>query len=59
VEICRTCNGYLKGLTTLRPLAAWAVLLDDLTTVHLDVIALERGYRRPERPGYALEARIA
>jgi len=59
VETCRTCNGYLKGLTTLRPLAAWAVLLDDLTTVHLDVIALERGYRRPERPGYALEARMA
>jgi len=24
----------------------------------LDVVALERGYRRPERPGYALEARI-
>jgi hypothetical protein len=35
------------------------VLLDDLTTVHLDVVALERGYQRPERPGYALEARLA
>ncbi len=59
VEICRTCNGYLKALTTMRSLAPWAVLLDDLTTVHLDVVALERGYRRPERPGYALEARLA
>ena len=27
-------------------------------TVHLDVAALERGYNRPERPGYALEARL-
>ena len=58
VEVCRTCNGYLKALTTMRPLAPWAVLLDDLTTVHLDVVALERGYRRPERPGFALEARL-
>jgi FdhE protein len=58
VEVCKTCKGYLKGLTTVRPLAPWAILLDDLTTVHLDVAAVERGYGRPERPGYALEARI-
>jgi len=59
VEVCRTCNGYLKGVATVRPTAAWSILIDDLMTVHLDVAALERGYRRPERPGYALEARIA
>ena len=59
VEVCGTCKGYLKGVTTVRPLAPWAILLDDLMTVHLDVAALERGLRRPERPGYALEARIA
>src|SRR2546427_4274430 len=53
-----TCKGYLKGVTTVRPLAPWAILLDDLTTVSLDVAALERGYQRPERPGYTLEARI-
>ncbi|HEY6209962.1 MAG TPA: formate dehydrogenase accessory protein FdhE [Gemmatimonadales bacterium] len=58
VEVCGTCKGYLKGVTTVRPLAARAILLDDLMTVHLDVAALERGYRRPERPGYALEARV-
>jgi FdhE protein len=58
VEICKTCKGYVKGLTTVRPLAPWAVLLDDLATVHLDVAALERGYRRPDRAGYALEARV-
>jgi len=59
VEVCQTCKGYLKGLTTVRPLAPWGILLDDLMTVPLDVAALERGYHRPERPGYALEARIA
>ncbi len=58
IEVCHTCKGYLKGVTTVRPLAPWAILLDDLTTVPLDVAALERGYQRPERPGYALEARI-
>jgi len=58
VEVCNTCKGYLKATTTIRPLAAWAILLDDLTTVPLDVAALERGYRRPERPGYALDVRI-
>jgi len=59
IEICNSCHGYLKALTTIRPLAPWAVPLDDLMTVHLDVAALERGYHRPERPGYALEAQVA
>jgi len=58
IEVCHTCKGYLKACTTVRPLTPWAILLDDLTTVPLDVAALERGYRRPERPGWALEARI-
>jgi FdhE protein len=59
IETCNTCKGYLKAVTTVRPLAPWAILVDDLTTVPLDIAALERGYRRPERPGYALEAHLA
>jgi len=58
IEVCHGCKGYLKGFTTVRALAPWAILLDDLTTVPLDVAALERGYHRPERPGYVLEVRI-
>ncbi|HYK82728.1 MAG TPA: formate dehydrogenase accessory protein FdhE [Gemmatimonadales bacterium] len=58
VEVCHTCKGYLKGLATVRPLAPWAILLDDLGTVHLDVAALERGLQRPQRAAYALDARI-
>jgi FdhE protein len=58
IEVCDTCKGYVKGFTTVRPLAPWAILLDDLTTVPLDVVALERGYHRPERPGYALRTEV-
>ncbi len=58
VEVCKTCRGYVKGLTTVRALAPWAILLDDLATVHLDVVAIERGYERPARPGYPLEVRV-
>jgi FdhE protein len=58
VEVCKTCKGYVKGLATVRSLAPWAILLDDLGTVHLDVVAIERGYERPERPGYALECKV-
>jgi len=32
--------------------------LDDVATVALDVAALDRGYHRPERPGFALEVKI-
>jgi len=58
IEVCQTCKGYLKAVTTVRASAPWAILIDDLMTVHLDVAALERGYRRPERPGWALETHI-
>ena len=58
IEVCNSCKGYLKAVTTVRSLAPWAILVDDLTTVPLDIAALERGYRRPERPGYALEMQV-
>ena len=41
---CDTCHGYIKVLATLAPLAPAALLLEDLATLHLDMIALERGY---------------
>jgi FdhE protein len=54
VEVCHSCHGYLKSVTTLRPRAVWAMALDDLRTLSLDLAALERGYRRPERPAWPL-----
>ena len=59
VEVCDTCKGYLKAQSTVRALEPWAVLLEDLKTLPLDVAAVERGYQRPGRPGYALEARLS
>jgi FdhE protein len=57
-ETCETCRAYVKAVTTLQARPAEGVALEDLTTVELDVAALEQGYARPERPGYALGARL-
>lgn len=58
VDVCRTCNGYVKGMTTVRETPPWAVLLEDLASVHLDLVALDRGFRKPDEPGYKVDARI-
>jgi FdhE protein len=55
VDVCRTCNGYLKGFTTLRPMSLRLVAMTDLASVDLDLIAQEREYSRPERSAFALE----
>lgn len=53
VDACGACKGYLKSLTTLGAWAGEVVLLEDLTTVDLDLVALDRGYARPDDPGRA------
>lgn len=58
VETCATCKGYLKTLTTLQGSPGYAVVLNDLATVDLDIVALERGYTRPARPGYPVRVRL-
>jgi FdhE protein len=58
VEVCDTCKGYVKAEPTVRELPWWGVLLDDVATVPLDVAALDRGYHRPERPGFGLDIKI-
>ena len=58
VEVCDTCKGYLKAEPTVRALPWWGVVLDDAATVALDVAALDRGYHRPERLGFALDVRV-
>lgn len=44
---CEQCRGYLKVLASLAPLAPLDLLVQDLATLHLDLIALERGYMAP------------
>ena len=58
VETCTACKGYIKTLTTLQGSPPHTVVLEDLATVDLDIVALERGYTRPERPGYAVKLRL-
>jgi FdhE protein len=58
VEVCDTCKGYVKAEPTVCELPWWGVLLDDVATVALDVAALDRGYHRPERPGFGVEVKV-
>lgn len=55
IDACKRCLGYLKTFTTLQGSPPAKILLDDLATAHLDVAALEHGYKRPEGTGYSLE----
>jgi formate dehydrogenase maturation protein FdhE len=54
VDVCRTCKGYLKTFTTLRPMSLRLLAMTDLATVDLDLIAQEREYTRPERSAWSL-----
>jgi FdhE protein len=58
VEVCDSCKGYVKAEPTVRNLEPWEILLDDVATLPLEVAALDRGYHRPERPGFALELQV-
>jgi FdhE protein len=58
VETCATCKGYLKSLASLQGFSDFELLLQDLETVELDLVALDRGYRRPSHSGFALDTQI-
>jgi FdhE protein len=47
VDVCERCRHYVKAVTSLAPIRPEDVILQDLATVVLDVVALERGYGRP------------
>jgi FdhE protein len=58
VSVCVTCKGYLKVLTALQGSPGDTLVRDDLGSIDLDIAALERGYGRPQQPGYACSVRI-
>jgi FdhE protein len=58
VETCATCRGYLKSIATLQGFPAFELLLQDLETVEFDLVALERGFTRPQNLGFPLELQI-
>lgn len=58
LETCAACGGYLKSVATLQAIPPLELLLRDIETVELDLVALDRGYRRPEESGFPLEVRV-
>ena len=54
IDACKHCFGYVKTFTTLQGSPPAQVFLEDLASAHLDVAALEQGYKRPEGAGYSL-----
>jgi FdhE protein len=47
VATCDACQGYLKLRATLTPLTTPQILVEELAMMHLDLIALEKGYLPP------------
>ena len=58
VETCTSCHGYLKSIATLQAIPAFELLLRDLETVELDLIAMDRGYGRPEESPFRLKVHL-
>lgn len=58
IDACKHCLGYVKSFTVLQGSPPARVLLDDLASVHLDVAAVEQGYKRPQGAGYALTVNL-
>jgi FdhE protein len=58
VETCATCRGYLKSVASLQGLAPLELLITDLETVELDLVALNRDYHRPLTNGFALDLEV-
>jgi FdhE protein len=58
VSVCERCTGYLKVGNAFDPPPAVLLALDDLASLHLDVAAIERGYRRPDGSGFSIELAV-
>jgi len=58
MTVCEQCQGYLKVGNAFDPPPPELVILDDLASVHLDVVAIERGYQRPSGTGYVIELAV-
>jgi len=58
VETCETCDGYLKSVASLQGFPPLELLLQDLETVELDLVALERGYHRPQALAFPLALQL-
>jgi len=58
VETCASCKGYLKSISTLQGFSPLELLLQDLETIELDLVAMDRGFGRPEERAFDLEVMV-
>ena len=58
VDACKRCRGYLKVFTRLRGSAPSEVIVEDLATAELDIVAAERGYQRPQGTAFTLHVTL-
>lgn len=56
--VCERCRGYLKTFATLGPLAPAELVLADLTSLELDMAAMEREYARPAVAAFPLRLTV-
>ena len=47
VDLCDQCKGYIKTIDSRKLDYEPFLDLEDIVTIHLDILALEKGYRRP------------
>ena len=47
VATCDACQSYLKLRSTLTPLTTPQLLVEEIALVHLDLIAMDKGYGPP------------
>jgi FdhE protein len=50
LQMCNACGGYLKALELTEPTEFPLVAVEDLASMDLDMIAIERKYMRPALP---------
>jgi FdhE protein len=51
IDVCDGCGSYVKTVTTLAAIPPDQVVVEDLATAALDVVAFQRGYRPPATNG--------
>jgi FdhE protein len=52
LELCANCAGYLKSIETTQPVPFPLGAVDDMETTPLDVVAMDRGYGKPQLPEF-------
>jgi len=55
---CEECHGYVKTFASLGHLSVADIAAHDLSSVELDLAALEAGYSRPSATGFRLNVRV-